>query len=148
VTPSADTKTLHIAPGVDIRRSDLRFRFARSSGPGGQNVNKVNTRVTLLFDVVACESFSESQRKTVLGRLASRINADGIMRVVSSRHRTQAANKKATVARFVEILSDTLRRRTPRKKTGIPRGARERRLRNKTETGLKKRLRGRYTPED
>ena len=72
---------------------ELSYRSSRSSGPGGQNVNKVETRVTLLFDISGSAVLDETQKELVRQRLATRINKKGVLRVVSQRHRTQNANR-------------------------------------------------------
>ena len=122
---------------------DLRFTYSRSGGPGGQHVNRVETRVTLLFDVDASERLSDEQKRVVRRRLATRINKEGAMRVVSQRHRSREANRRAAIERFDELLEEALRPRTPRRKTRVPAATRRRRLEDKRRRGeLKRRRRG------
>ncbi len=83
-----------------IAEDELRFTYSRSSGPGGQNVNRVETRVTLLFDVLGSPSLSEGHKRRIASLLATRINKEGILRVVSQRHRTREANRRAARERF------------------------------------------------
>jgi ribosome-associated protein len=128
-------------PRVEIDENELSFSYTRSSGPGGQHVNRVETRVTLRFDVAGSPSLTEEQRERVLRRLATRINKDGVLRVVSQRHRTQEANRRAAVERFHELLAEALRPRRVRRKTRVPRAARRRRLESKRRRGEVKRLR-------
>jgi ribosome-associated protein len=123
----------------------LRFVFSRSSGPGGQNVNKVSTRVTLLFDVSATTALTPRQRARVMENLATRINSEGVLRVVSSRHRSQAANRQAATARFVALLAEALAVPKPRIETRVPQAAVARRLREKARRSEAKRRRG-YRP--
>ena len=111
---------LTINPGVSLRRDELRFATSRSSGPGGQNVNKVETRVTLLFDLEASGSLSTDEKELLRERLATRLTRAGILRVVSQRHRTQAANRKAAEERFIELVRDALAQRKPRRRTRKP----------------------------
>ena len=124
-----------------IAEDELRFTYSRSSGPGGQNVNRVETRVTLLFDVFGSPSLAEGQKRRIASRLATRINKGGILRVVSQRHRTREANRRAAAERFLELLNEALRRQRPRRRTRVPRNARRRRLEGKRRRGELKRLR-------
>lgn len=132
---------MRITSDIDIPESELSFTFSTSSGPGGQYVNKVSTRATLHFDVAATESLSEQQKGLVMRRLRTRITKDGILRVVSQRHRSQRANREAARERFVELLRDALHETPPRKRTAKPRGAIERRLLDKKHRSRLKRER-------
>jgi len=140
------TATIHIKTGVDISEDDLVFTFSRSSGPGGQNVNKVNTKAAVLFDVANCDSLTDEDKNRILDRLSSRINKEGILRVESGRFRSQAANRDAAVARLVELLRLALMRKPRRKKTRIPQGAKERRIEAKKKRGEIKKMRGKINP--
>ena len=131
-----------------IAEDELRFTYSRSSGPGGQNVNRVETRVTLLFDVLGSPSLSEGQKGRIASLLATRINKEGILRVVSQRHRTREANRRAARERFEELLAGALKRQRPRRKTRVPHKARRRRLEGKRRRGEVKRLRGRSGSRD
>ncbi len=135
------SSTLRIAGGVGIRQQDLRFEFSRSAGPGGQNVNKVSTRVTLRFDVGRCAALTDSQRRRIRERLGTRITRRDVLMVVSSKHRTQAANRKAATERFVVLLAEALKPAKRRKATQVPRATRERRLREKAHRSLVRRFR-------
>lgn len=126
---------------VEIPEENVVFKFSRSSGPGGQNVNKLNTRATLLFDVANCGSFSDAQKKRILKRLATRANKDGVVRVVSQQYRTQRANRRAAIERLVELVNEALRKRPMRKKTKVPQYARQKRLEEKRKRGLLKKQR-------
>jgi len=132
---------IEIMDKIGICEDKLVFKFSRSGGPGGQNVNKVSTRVTVLFDVAKCESFSESQKRRILKRLRTRANRDGVVRVASQRYRTQKANSRAAVERLGELLSEALRTRPIRKKTAVPQYARRRRLEEKKRRSMLKRQR-------
>ena len=116
---------------IEIPDAELAFTTSRSSGPGGQNVNKVDTRVTLLFDLAASPSLSPEQKELVRARLAGRINKVGVLRVVSQRHRTQSANRDAVVARFAELLRDALVEERERRPPSPPAALNERRLEEK-----------------
>jgi ribosome-associated protein len=139
---------VRINSGLSIPDGELSFTFSRSSGPGGQNVNKLNTRATLLFDVARSPSLSESQRKRILERLSTRISREGVMRVVSQKHRTQRMNREAAAERFAELLRGALARRRPRKKTGVPAAARRRRLEDKRRRSRLKSDRARPSETD
>ena len=133
---------LQITPQITISEKEISFTFSRSSGPGGQHVNKVNTRVTLWFDVQNTDSLTPGQKKRIYQKLTTRINKNGQLRVISYRHRSQTANREAAVARFITLLQDALHKEKPRKKTKLPRGAKERRLAAKKRRGSLKKVRG------
>ncbi len=129
---AASLKTdLTLGNGIVIPADEVRFVTSRSSGPGGQNVNKVETRVTLLFDLDASISLDENQKRRVRTRLASRVTRAGLLRVTSQRHRTQAANRQAAAERFVELVTAALARRRRRRPTATPAAAKRRRLEDK-----------------
>lgn len=120
-----------ISDTLSIPYSELKFTTSRSSGPGGQNVNKVNTRVTLWFDAVDSPSLSDHQKELIRTHLPMRINKEGILRVVSQKHRTQAANREEAIVRLVSLLRESLQEALPRKETKVPRAVKERRLEEK-----------------
>ncbi len=126
---------------VSIPDDEIAFKASRSSGPGGQNVNKVESRVTLLFDLDGTASLSEEQKLRVRARLASRINKEGVLRVVSQKHRTQAANRESARERFQGLLRDALAQRAARKPTRVSKAARQRRVEQKRRRAELKRRR-------
>jgi len=132
---------IQIPDTLNIRDHELRFTFSRSSGPGGQNVNKVNSRVTLWFDVNASTSLSETQKQKIRSRLAGRINAAGILSVSSTNYRTQQANREDAIRRFHILIGAALTDKPPRKETRTPRRIREKRLQAKKRRGMIKSLR-------
>jgi ribosome-associated protein len=132
--------------GILINKDELDFRFSRSSGPGGQNVNKVNTRVTVFFHVRNSPSFSEHQTKRILNKLATRADKNGVIRVVSQKFRTQKANRNAAVERLRDLLNDALKKKPPRKKTRIPLKAKLKRLEEKRKRSLLKKQRAKIDP--
>jgi ribosome-associated protein len=119
---------IEVTKDVSIPDGEVSFAASRSSGPGGQHVNKVDSRVTLRFDIVNSESLSAEQKSRILSRLATRINKDGVLRVVSQKTRSQALNRDLAIERFVDLLHEALRLVPPRKKTRIPKAIKERRL--------------------
>lgn len=126
---------------IGIDKEKLVFKFSRSGGPGGQNVNKVNTRVTVLFDVAGAQGFSDGQKKRILKQLATRANKDGVIRVVSQKYRTQKANREAAVERLGELLRGALKKKAVRKKTKVPEYARQKRVEEKKRRSLLKKQR-------
>ena len=130
-------------PRLDIASLSpwIQVRFSRSAGPGGQNVNKVSTRVTLLFDVVSCTVLTDVQKARIRGRLRTRVSRDGLLRVVSERERTQARNRVAAEIRLIELLTEATRQRKSRRRTQPTAGSRERRLESKQRRGEVKRQR-------
>jgi len=132
---------IEIGSGIFISEDELVFKFSRSGGPGGQNVNKVNTRVTVLFDAARTKSLSDVQKERILKRLATRADKNGVIRVVSQRYRTQKANRKAAVERLEELLREALKKRVVRKKTKVPEAAKRRRLERKRRRSLLKKQR-------
>ena len=132
---------IEITKNILIGAEELTFRASRGSGPGGQNVNKLNTRMTLLFDVAGSPSLSAEQKRRIRSKLSTRIDKAGVLRVVAQKHRTQEANRRATVERFAELLREALHRVPVRKKTKVPAAVRERRLEEKKRRSLLKRQR-------
>lgn len=131
---------------ISIPEEELTFTASRSSGPGGQNVNKVSSRVMLWFDVVNSPSLSPEQKDLVMRRLATRISKEGVLRVISQQTRSQLENKELAVDRFAELLRDALRQIPVRKKTRVSKGAKLRRLEKKKQRGLLKSRRSERVP--
>ena len=125
---------------------EISFATSRSGGPGGQNVNKLETRVTLRFDLTGSPSLSEEQKARLRDRLATRITRSGVLHVTAQKHRTQAANREAAQERFAELLREALREETPRKKTKIPRAVKRRRVEGKRRRGERKKERAGRVP--
>lgn len=128
--------TIRITSRLSIPESELKFTASRSSGPGGQNVNKVSTRVTLWFDVVNSPSLSDEERTLILSRLRGRVNRDGLLWVTSQESRSQAANRETAVIRFAELLHDAIKQAPTRKSSPVPRGVKLQRLMEKKHRSL------------
>ncbi len=139
---------IQITDDVSIPDSEIDFTASRSSGPGGQNVNKVSTRVTLRFDLEASPWFSEEQKERIRERLATRISKEGILSVSAQRERSQSANREATRERFVELLQQALEVAPERRPTRVPRGVNRRRLEDKRRRSRVKRQRSRRYGRD
>jgi len=141
------TSQIKISDKLSIPLGELKFTASRSSGPGGQNVNKVNTRVTLWFDVANSPSLSGNQKELIWNRLPTRINKEGILRVVSQKHRTQASNRNAAIERFASLIGESLWEALPRKITTIPSAAKERTLDEKKHRSRIKETRSKIISE-
>jgi ribosome-associated protein len=143
-TPGSDN-SLPIRSGVVVPRHELTFRATRSGGPGGQHVNKTSSRVELTWSVATSTALSPELRARALQRLATRLDGEGILRLVSDRTRSQLQNKEDATERFVEILRQALTIPKLRKATKVSKGVKARRLDAKKRHGAKKadRRRGR-----
>jgi ribosome-associated protein len=137
-----DDDVLHVNEGLAIPRTELDFRFSRSSGPGGQHAQKSSTRVELLFDVANSPSLSDEQRARVLKRLSGYVDADGVLHLASQSERSQWRNRQEVVDRFQELMRQALKRRKRRKRTRPTAASRERRLRKKKRRSQIKKWRG------
>jgi ribosome-associated protein len=133
---------------LEIPESEISFRYSRSSGPGGQNVNKVATKVTLLFDVRASDALSDEQKTRIEERLGNRISAAGVLHVTSQRHRMRSANQREVIERFAGLLDGALTPRRRRKRTRLPSSAKRRRLESKRRRSRVKQLRRRPSADD
>ncbi len=132
-----------ISDDIIIPDEELTFTASRSSGPGGQNVNKVSTRMTLCFDLDNSPSFSEDRKARIREQLATRITKSGVLRITAQKHRSQAANKELALERFVALINDALVETPPRRPTRISRQARRQRLADKKHRSRIKQHRGR-----
>lgn len=120
---------------------ELVFCTSRSSGPGGQNVNKVNTKVELRFDIPNSGVLSEEEKSIILVKLKSRINNDGILIITSQEERSQLKNKENTIEKFYALIIKALTPVKPRRRTRPTAASKLKRLTEKKKRGEKKSLR-------
>src|SRR5512137_636631 len=100
-----------------IPSSEIAYRTTRSSGPGGQHVNKAETQVELLFDVAHSPSLTEAQRQRILGKLNNLIDQDGVLHLTAQSERSQLRNREIVTARFREVLAAALHEPKKRRAT-------------------------------
>lgn len=123
---------LWIQPGLELPARELRFEFSRSGGPGGQNVNKVETRASLRFSVRDSTSLTAKQRAAIQRRLATRLLASGEIVVHASRYRERERNVDDARERLAELLRQALVEPKRRRPTRPTRGSQERRIAGKS----------------
>jgi ribosome-associated protein len=131
-----------------VPEAELHFRASRAGGPGGQHVNKASTRIEVLWDVARSPSLDEALRQRLLQRLASRMDAAGVLRVVAQERRSQLQNRLAAVERLQRLVNQALHEPKVRKPTRPSRAVKQRRLAAKRRRGDAKKLRGRVREED
>ena len=132
---------IHITRKLAVPLSELVFRFSRSGGPGGQNVNRRETQVELCFDVQASPSLNEAQRALLLKRLAGQIDREGTLHIVANTHRSQVRNRQEAIKRFVALIRQGLHVPRRRRPTRASRRSVEQRLARKRKRADVKRLR-------
>ena len=131
---------LPVGRGLTIPGGELRERFSRSSGPGGQSVNTTDSRVTLSWDVGRTTALSEERRARVLERLATRL-VDGVLSVTSETERSQLLNRREARERLAALVLKALAPAKKRRPTKPTKGSQQRRLDAKKQRGQTKRLR-------
>ncbi len=120
---------------------ELRFKASRSSGSGGQNVNKVSTKIELRFDIDNSLLLTDNEKDRVKAKLKNRISSENILIISSDSERTQLRNKKKTIEIFFDLLEKALRKPKKRIKTKPTKASKEKRLKEKKIQSEKKQLR-------
>lgn len=123
---------------TEILISELNFKAIRSSGPGGQHVNKTASKVEISFNLDASQALSETEKERLHLKLSSKISSEGLIMLQCGETRSQHRNKAIIIERLIELLQRNLKVAKPRKKTKPSKGAIERRLKSKKEHALKK----------
>ena len=124
--------------------NELVFKFIRSSGSGGQNVNKVSTKVELRFNIISSQVLDNREKSILIDRLGNRLNLKYDLILTSDDTRSQLKNKEIVTKRFIEILKDALLVSKPRVKTKPTRSSVVRRLESKRKVGMKKKDRRKF----
>jgi ribosome-associated protein len=124
----------------EILRSAI-FKTSRSGGKGGQNVNKVSSKVELVFNVEDFAYFTDEEKVLLKEKLQNRLDSEGLLHIVSQEDRSQLLNKEKTIVKLIDLLKKALVVQKKRKPTKIPKGVIEKRLKNKASTAEKKRNR-------
>jgi ribosome-associated protein len=126
----------------------MTFSFSRSSGKGGQNVNKLSTRVELRFNIPSSALLTDEQKDILMNKLENRINKEGDLVLFAEETRSQLKNKELAVSRFYDLLEESLKVRKKRKPTRPGKEAKERKLKEKKIVGEKKERRKKIKPGD
>ncbi len=132
---------LVLSSGQEIPQAEFEFTFARSGGPGGQNVNKVNSKAVMHWNVVSSPSVPDHIKNRFLTKYASRLTVEGILVVTSQKHRDQITNVEECLEKLKEMLESVLNPPTPRRPTRVSKAAKIRRTEAKREVGKKKQQR-------
>jgi ribosome-associated protein len=140
--------TIPFSPGVNIDERDLSYRFIRSPGPGGQNVNKVSTSAQLRFDLAGRSAIPAEVRQRLTKLAGRRIGAAGVLVITARRYRSQERNRRDALERLISLLRRAGSRPPRRRRTRPTRASVQRRLEQKREHGRKKALRGRRATLD
>ena len=139
---------IEVTDNISLDESELEFDFVRSSGPGGQNVNKVATAVQRSFDLMACETIPDDVAERLARIAGRRLTKEGVLVINANRFRTQERNRQDAVDRLVEMIREAAVVPRKRRKTRPPASARANRLDAKRRRSQKKQLRGSVAQDD
>ncbi len=123
---------------IEILKKELNYRTARSGGKGGQNVNKVETKVEILFDLTNSQAFSEAEKALIFNKLENFINKEGFLQVVNQTERSQLGNKQKAEKKLFRLLEKALKKEKERKPTATPPSVLAARRTDKKATATKK----------
>jgi ribosome-associated protein len=132
---------IQVKPGISIDENEIQMEFVQSSGPGGQNVNKVATAVQLRFDAANSASLPREVSQRLISSAGSRVTKEGIIIINARRFRSQEANRQDALRRLVDLVSNAARTPRVRRKTRPTHGSQVRRLESKHRRAKTKRLR-------
>ncbi len=136
-----DPAALSVSPDVAIPRHELQYRATRAGGPGGQHVNTSSTRIELLWDLAHSTAITDEQRERLRTKLSSRLDSEGMVRVVASDRRSQQQNRAAADARLAALVKQALVIPKKRRATKPSRAAKQKRLTEKKRHSEKKQQR-------
>jgi ribosome-associated protein len=122
-------------------KQELTFSVSRSSGPGGQNVNKVNSKVTIKFDLVNSNILTTEQKEVLLKKLAVKLTVDGVLILTAQESRSQLENKEAALSKFETLITKAFEKRKARKPTKPSKGSVQKRIKSKKQHSEKKQWR-------
>lgn len=144
----ADNPWVEIGARLRLSKAELSYRATRAGGPGGQHVNTSSTRVELWWNLEQSAALADHQRALARIRLATRLDAEGWLRLVESGSRSQLRNREAVTGRFITLLSQAIRPPKVRKPTKVPRAQKARRLESKRSRATVKKLRGKVRGDE
>lgn len=139
--PDVSVPAIHVSEWIEIPLTELEVSFTRSSGPGGQHVNKTSTRVEITFDLAHSPSLRDDDRAYLMERLRSKLDTEGRLHIAAQEYRSQLRNRQAAVDRLEAMLQQAILRPKKRKKSRPSKSAVERRLDSKKRESAKKRER-------